>query len=124
ILTRVQLGWMPGLPRDAASAYPPVVEPSRLPEGTVEGATLLRIALDRLEGLTGSNDPSDVQAVAELIGWFTGELAMAAGEARESTPPGRERLLRWCQLTLRGGSERMRGAAAGALAQLDQLPPA
>lgn len=122
ILTRVKLGWMPGLPADAAAAYPPVVERFRLPEGTVEGATLLRIALDRLEGLSGSKDAADVQAVAELIGWFTGELATATEESVETTP-GRERLLRWCQLTLRGGSERMRGAAAGALAQLDHLPP-
>ncbi|HEV7283009.1 MAG TPA: DUF5682 family protein [Pirellulaceae bacterium] len=115
---RVAAGHVVGLPAEEAEAYPPLVRPYRLPGGAPRIEGLLDAALDRLEGLEGSDRREDVAGLAELTYWFTGDLALPGSSSSEP-----DRLASWCRRTLDRGSDRMRGAAAGTLAALGRMEP-
>ena len=123
ILTRVRAGHLPGLPQSKESAYPPIVEVFRLPDSFANVSALLRACLDRLDGMEGSNDASDVEALIDLTTWFTSDLSKLVsdqGDSDTASPDfGIARLLSWCRNTVRRGSDRMRGAAAGSLCVME-----
>jgi hypothetical protein len=126
IITRILAGHLPGLPADKESAYPPWIEPFELPDALNRVNELLQTCLERLAGLSGSNDPSDVVALVDLLDWVTGDLQAATMVDLNESPSqtGRLRLTHWCRQTMRGGSDRMQGAAAGALCLLNEMPDA
>ncbi|TWT65310.1 DUF5682 family protein [Allorhodopirellula solitaria] len=122
IATRIRAGHLPGLPADAESAYPPWVQAFVWPESLSTIHSCLQAAMQRLAGLSGSNDPTDVIALVDLLDWMTGDL-QASVMADIDQPPsqsGRVRLTHWCRQTMRSGSDRMGGAGAGALCVLNE----
>jgi hypothetical protein len=74
IIGRISAGHIPGLPRDEAGSYPPILAVFRDPKLPLQMAELLRACLDRLEGLEGSEDDSDVMGASDLVHWFNGDL--------------------------------------------------
>ncbi|MGV3486521.1 MAG: DUF5682 family protein, partial [Planctomycetaceae bacterium] len=126
ILGRIAAGHIPGLPRDDAAAYPPILTAFRDANLSLQMASLLRACLDRLDGLGGSQDERDVMGVSDLVHWFNGDLSAVLENNLQSSDPeasamlsaGQLRLTRWCQRTLEEGSDVMRGAAAGMLCVL------
>lgn len=134
ILGRISVGHIPGLPRDDADAYPPILTVFHDANLSLQMAALLRACLDRLEGLEGSQDEVDVMGVSDLVHWFNGDLRSvlenrdesshaetgALLEAGQILSAGQARLVHWCNRTLDHGSDLMRGAAAGMLCVLRQ----
>jgi len=118
---RIAAGHVIGLPRDESVAFPPIVCTYRLPAESPPIEPLLRAALDRLDGMEGSDRREDVAGLVDLVYWFTGDLQPSLGETCSSTMQlGTERLRGWCHRTAARGSDRMRGAAAGVLGVLGQ----
>lgn len=122
ILGRISAGHIPGLPRDDADAYPPILTVFHDADLSLQMAALLRACLDRLEGLEGSQDEADVMGVSDLVHWFNGDLrsVLESREASQMLGAGQVRLIHWCNRTLEHGSDLMRGAAAGMLCVLQQ----
>ncbi|HBJ38267.1 MAG TPA: hypothetical protein DDZ51_26640 [Planctomycetaceae bacterium] len=134
ILGRISAGHIPGLPRDDADAYPPILTVFHDANLSLQMAALLRACLDRLDGLEGSQDETDVMGVSDLVHWFNGDLrsvlenrrqssseeSIAMFEAGQILDSGQLRLVHWCQRTLDHGSDLMRGAAAGMLCVLQR----
>ncbi len=122
IIARIRAGHLPGLPSNADSAYPPWVEPFVWPDSLDTMNACLQTAIERLEGLSGSNDPSDVMAIVDLLDWITGDMqaSVMADLVEKTSQSGRVRLAHWCRRAMDCGSDRMGGAAAGALCILDQ----
>lgn len=121
VITQIHAGHVPGLPPDVNSACPPWVEPFTLPAAVERINELLQTCLQRLAGLTGSKDPTDVMAVVDLLDWITGDLQAVtlSDEPASVSESGRVRLTHWCRRTQRSGSDRMQGAASGALCLLE-----
>lgn len=137
IVARVAAGHFPGLPTRPEDTYPAVVAVFHPPHSLASVNELLCTCLDRLDGLEGSRDPSDVQAIVDLVDWFGSDLAVNLAEAEKTVEASGQpasdtsslsvanqqaRLVHWCRLTLERGSDRMRGAAAGVLCQLNAWP--
>ncbi len=128
ILGRISAGHIPGLPRDEANSYPPILAVFRDTNVSLQMAALLRACLDRLEGLEGSHDDNDVIGVSDLVHWFNGDLREVLEcdldngnkTAIALLDAGQLRLVHWCQRTLGRGSDLMRGAAAGMLCVLQK----
>jgi hypothetical protein len=131
ILGRISAGHIPGLPREEANAYPPILSVFVEENLTLHMAALVRACLDRLDGLEGSQDDSDVMGVSDLVHWFNGDLRLLFQNNRESEndealallEAGQLRMIHWCSQTLTRGSDLMRGAAAGVLCVLQKQTP-
>ena len=123
LMVRIAASHLPGLPLDPADAAPPIVPVYQLPAAVVTPDQLLRACLDRLDGLRGSSSIDDVICVADLIDWFSGDLFHVYQSASQSGDDVNtlRQFLTWCHRTLRQGSDRMRGAAAGALCAVDAM---
>ena len=121
VMTQIHAGHMPGLPPDVDSACPPWIETFTLPDAVLRIDELLQTCLKRLAGMSGSSDPADVVALVDLLDWMTGDLQAVAltGEQASTSDSGRVQLTHWCRRTQRTGSDRMQGAAAGALCLLE-----
>ncbi|WP_182866449.1 DUF5682 family protein [Rhodopirellula sp. JC639] len=127
LMVRIAAAHLPGLPLDPDDAAPPIVPVYRLPDSMTSPDQLLRACLDRLEGLRGSSAIADVVSLADLIQWFSGDLhaLVRKDDSRQGDADDHATtLITWCKRTLRRGSDRMRGAAAGALCMLDQMDAA
>ncbi|WP_146576895.1 DUF5682 family protein [Neorhodopirellula pilleata] len=122
IIARIRIGHMPGLPSDPADAMPPWVESFAWPGDGVTIDALLDTALERLSGMSGSEEPSDVAALVDFLDWMTGDLrdAVLNPEGGSKSDDKRMAITHWCRQTVRHGGNRMRGAAAGALCLLDE----
>lgn len=107
---RIEAGHIAALPVDPANAYLPHVQHFAIAPYVDLQLLLLEAALQRLDGLAGSNDKLDIVAVCDLTHWFY-----------DTASRNPERLLSWCQRTLRSGADGMRGAAAGVLALFEHL---
>jgi len=118
---RIAAGHVIGLPSDESAAFPPIVCTYRLPTESPPIEPLLRAALDRLDGMEGSERREDVAGLVDVVYWFTGDLRPTLGDASSSTVQlGTDRLRSWCRRTVARGSDRMRGAAAGVLGVLEE----
>jgi len=121
VMTQIHAGHIPGLPSDTDSIYPPWIETFAMPDAGVRINELLQTCLQRLAGMSGSNDPADVVALVDLLDWMTGDLQAVAltGEQATTSESGRVQLTHWCRRTQRTGSDRMQGAASGAVCLLE-----
>jgi Mg-chelatase subunit ChlD len=119
-LHRILAGHVPGLPMLEEQVFSPILHPFQHSACSETLAVLIRASLDRLSGLTGSNDPEDVTGLAELWHWLRGSMTSWASAHLE--PPNRKlleqglpQLVSWCQRTAVQGSPRMQGASSGLL---------
>jgi len=107
---RIAAGHIGALPVDATEAYPPYLVAFDPTPYRRTPALLLQAALRRLDGISGSRERQDVIGFCDLAQWFY-----------DSPDQNPDRLIGWCQRTLRSGSDAMRGATAGALQLFGQL---
>ncbi|MCR9197590.1 MAG: DUF5682 family protein [Planctomycetaceae bacterium] len=110
---RVTSGHFPGLPSSDDAVKPRYCQPFDVPQG-LSSAGLLQAAIARLEGLSGSEEPSDVAAVLDLVLWFQQQ-----DDGLSTVDSGR---LLWTLRQLwREGSPTMQGAGAASLLLLSQI---
>jgi len=123
IVGRIAIGHVVGLPVSEEQAFAPMLRVFHYDKLAGLTASLLRVCLDRLEGLSGSEDPVDVVGLHELLGWFREDLSdqLASGEVG-LYEVAMARLTTWSENTLRNGGQRMQGAAAGILSVLEVMP--
>ncbi len=107
---RIAAGHIAALPVDPTEAYPPYVVVFDPTPYRRTPALLLQAALQRLDGISGSRERQDVIGFCDLAQWFY-----------DSPDLNPDRLIGWCQRTLRSGSDAMRGATAGTLQLFGQL---
>ncbi len=107
---RIEAGHIAALPIEPADALPPHVQHFDAQPYSELQAVMLEAALQRLDGLAGSNDLQDVVGVCDLAQWFY--------DGRSRSP---DRLLSWCRRALRSGADSMCGTGAGVLALFEQL---
>ena len=125
---RIAAGHVPGLPQVGQEEYPPILTCFPCNNLVDRLVVLLRTSLDRLSGLAGSQEPSDVIGLCELGHWLRGSVQGFA-----SLPPndaslqvlyqGLPQLVHWCRQTQSKGSDRMRGASSAMLCLLEEQTP-
>lgn len=102
---RIEAGHIAALPLNPSDALPPYLRVFDLAPNSDLQPILLEAALQRLDGLAGSDDKLDIVAICDLAEWFYDSAARSP-----------DRLLSWCQRTIRSGADCMRGVGAGILA--------
>ncbi len=107
---RIAAGHIAALPIDPAEAYPPHVMAFDPAPYRRTASLLLQAALQRLDGISGSQERQDVIGFCDLAQWFY-----------DSPQQNPARLIGWCQRTLQSGSAAMRGATAGTLRLYGQM---
>lgn len=102
---RIEAGHLTALPSSSDDAFAPYVQQFSFTPYQALPGLLLEAALQRLEGLAGSNERQDSAAIADLAYWF------------EPNATGHfDRFVTWCWQTLEQGGEVMQGTAVGVLA--------
>ncbi|MEM9187202.1 MAG: DUF5682 family protein, partial [Planctomycetota bacterium] len=118
LVRRIAAGHIAALPLGPEQAAPPDVDVFGVEASLLAPGALVETALRRLDGLRGSDDAADVDALVDLAG-----LIQANGPGlAQAAPAGRSSLLGGLVTRLRrfasDGSPRMEGAASGCLARL------
>lgn len=110
LLARITAGHLPALPLKIDDSFPPIVDLFYTTSFDKTPETLLAVTLQRLNGLTGSNDSADIENIGDLAHWLH--------DNPDYAPDG---LLSWCRRALEIGSSGMRGVAAGVLAMFREM---
>ncbi len=122
---RISAGHVPGLPQPNQEEYAPFLTHFICEHWVDRLVLLLRTSLDRLLGLVGSNEASDVVGLCELGHWLRGSVQTIASMASDHQQlevlyQGLPQLISWCHQTLTRGSDRMRGASIAMLCLLHE----
>ncbi len=122
---RISAGHVPGLPQPNQEEYAPFLTHFRCEQWVDRLVLLIRTSLDRLLGLVGSNEASDVVGLCELGHWLRGSVQSIASMASDHQQlevlyQGLPQLISWCHQTLTHGSDRMRGASIAMLCLLHE----
>lgn len=125
---RIASGFVLGLPRSCEQEHLPILKRFDYTDWGKDLTLLVRTSLDRLSGISGSSDPSDVVGVCELSQWMLGRDEWMDSETSDQLRTqiilqGIPHLTSWCQRTLIGGSSRMRGASIGILCLMNERTP-
>lgn len=125
---RISAGHVPGLPQPNQEEYAPFLTHFHCDQWVDRLVLLIRTSLDRLAGLVGSNEASDVVGLCELGHWLRGSVPTIASmtadhQQLEVLFQGLPQLISWCQQTLKRGSDRMRGASIAMLCLLHEQSP-
>jgi Mg-chelatase subunit ChlD len=122
---RISAGHVPGLPQIGQEEYAPFLAHFHCDHWVDRLVLLIRTSLDRLLGLVGSNEASDVVGLCELGHWLRGSIPTIASTASDPKQmevlyQGLPQLISWCEQTLARGSDRMRGASIAMLCLLHE----
>jgi Family of unknown function (DUF5682) len=122
---RIAAGHVPGLPQPDQEEYAPFLTHFQCDQWMDRLVLLIRTSLDRLSGLVGSNEASDVVGLCELGHWLRGSIPTIASMASDHQQTevlyqGLPQLISWCQQTLTRGSDRMRGSSIAMLCLLHE----
>jgi Mg-chelatase subunit ChlD len=122
---RIAAGHVPGLPQPNQEEYPPYLTHFHCEQWVDRLVSLIRTSLDRLSGLVGSNEASDVVGLCELGHWLRGSVQTIGSMASDRQQldilyQGMPQLISWCHQTSTHGSDRMRGASVAMLCLLHE----